>query len=166
MRVCTFQTDLQRVHAFGRRHMYRSAQEKNSFYAFRRGTPLARNICIYFFSWRKIKITYFADGFLRNISRKLREKSRRNSETFRGDTRRDFAEKLRAISQWVGKDLRFLHADSKDWSDGETELMTSLIWVVTRRFIKPTQNRYVPNITTGCATIGEEQCTCNCNFIF
>ena len=114
---------------------------------------------IIFFSRRKIKITYFAEGF-------LRDSSRRNSATFRGDTPRVFAEKLGEISRWVGKDLRFLYADSEDWSNGDTELMTSLIWVFTGRVIKPTQNHYVPNITTGCATIGEEQCTRNCNFIF
>ena len=32
----------------------------------------------------------------------------------RGFSPRNFAEKLREISRWVGKDLRFLHADSED----------------------------------------------------
>ena len=32
----------------------------------------------------------------------------------RGVSPRKFAEKLREISRWVGKDLRFLHADNED----------------------------------------------------
>ena len=52
-------------------------------------------------------MNYFAEGLLREISQ-------RNSAKVRGDTPRDFAEKLREISRWVGKDLRFLHADSED----------------------------------------------------
>ena len=56
------------------------------------------------FSWRKIKITYFAEDFLCEISRflgvretprhfaeKLRDISRRHSAKFRGDTSRNFA---------------------------------------------------------------------------
>ena len=58
-------------------------------------------------SRKKLKITYFAERFLCEISRT-------NSAKVRGDTPRDFAEKLREISQWVGKDQMFLHADSED----------------------------------------------------
>ena len=102
-----------------------------------------------YFSWRKIKITYIF---------------RRNSAKVCGETPRHFAEKICEISQWVGKDLRF-HADSEDSDQTEKlERMPSLIWVSTQGDIKPTQNRYVPNIITGCVAIGQEQCTCNCYF--
>ena len=137
---------------------YRSAQEKSSFFfAFRRGTPLVR-FFFFFFLRRKIKNTYFSEGCLREISR-------RHSAKVRGETPRRFAEKLREISLWVGKDLRYLHADSED-SDRmkKIERMPGLILVFTRRVIK--QTRYVPNKITGCAATGEEQCTCNCNCIF
>ena len=94
----------------------RSAQEKSSFFAFRRGIPLARNI---FFLRRKIKITFFAE--------KLRDISQRNSARFREETPRDFAELLREISGCVGKDLRFLHADSED-SDQTDKLSECPAW--------------------------------------
>ena len=54
---------------------------------------------------RKIKITYFAKGFLQ---------SQRNAARFGGETLRDLAEKLREISRWICMDQRFLHADSED----------------------------------------------------
>ena len=60
-----------------------------------------------FFSRRKIKITYFAEGF-------LREHSQRNSAKVRGETPRHFAENLREFSRWVVKDIWFLNADSED----------------------------------------------------
>ena len=68
---------------------------------------------------RKIKITYNAEGFLRETSRR---NSRRNSARCCGDTPRNVVETLREISRWVGKDLGFLHADSED-SD-QTEKMS------------------------------------------
>ena len=67
--------------------------------------------------------------------------------------------KLREILRWVANDLRYLHAEREDWSDGEIERMPSLIWAFTQRVIEPTQNCYVPNIIIG----WEEEC--NCNFI-
>ena len=94
---------------------------------------------------------------LRNFAEKLREISRRNSARFCGETPRNFAmgSKGPKVTSCVQRGL---------WSDWETEWVPSLIWVFTRRIIKPTQDR--PNIITGCATTGEEQCTGKCNFIF
>ena len=67
--------------------IYWPAQEKSSFFAFCRRTPLVRNN---FFHGEKIKITYFTKEF-------LRESLWRNSETI---SRRNSA--------------RFLHADSEN----------------------------------------------------
>ena len=69
---------------------------------------------IIFFA-EKSKNHLFRRGFSpRNFVKKLRESSRRNSVRFRGDTPRDFAETLREILRWVGKYVRFHHADSED----------------------------------------------------
>ena len=130
-------------------------------------SPLNHPCAKLFVFSEKNKNHLFRWGFApRHFAKKLRESSRSNSATFRGETPGDLAEKLREISRWVNEDLRFLHADSEDWSDGGTEQLPNLILVSTRGVIKPTQNRYVPNIITGCAAIGEEQYTCNCDFIF
>ena len=67
---------------------YRSAQEKSSFFAFRRGTSLAQNI---FFA-EKNKNHLFRRGFsLQKFAEKLRDLSRRHSAKFRGETPRNFA---------------------------------------------------------------------------
>ena len=67
---------------------YRSVQDKALFFAFRCG--------------EKVKITYFAMGFLRETSQriwKLHESVGKNSAGFHRDTLRDFVEKLRDISR-------------------------------------------------------------------
>ena len=58
------------------------------------------------------EIFFFAEKNKNRLYR--REISRRHSAKVRGDTPRDFAEKLREILRWVGKYVRFLHADSED----------------------------------------------------
>ena len=113
-----------------------------------RNTPCTKNI----FSRRKIKTTYFMEGVVCEILL-------RNSASFHRETPQNLAmgrygPKVSSCRQWGL------------WSDGETEWMPRLIWVSTRGVIKPTQNRYVLSIITGCAAIGEEQCTCKCNFLF
>ena len=70
-------------------------KKKMSFFAFRHRTPLARKKL---FRGKK-KVTYFVEGFLRAISRTKPRK---------------FAQKLREMSRWAGKDLRFIHEDSED----------------------------------------------------
>ena len=74
--------------------IYRSAQEKiaSCFRVSPWNTPYAKKK---YLSRRKLKITYFVEGFLREISRR-----------------------------WVGKDLRFLRADSED-SDQTEKLSES-----------------------------------------
>ena len=69
-----------------------------------RNTPCAKK----YFSRRKIKITFFAESF-------VREMSRRNSAKVRGETPQNFAEALCEISRrnsaksrWVNKEQRFL----------------------------------------------------------
>ena len=139
--------------------MYSLAQEKSSFFAFRRGTTLARNND---FRGEKLKSLIsprvfsakFRGETPRHFAQTFRDISRRHSTRFRRGIPRNFS--MGKVSSCGQRRL---------YSDGETERMPSLIWVFTRRVIKPTPNRYVPNIITGCATIGEEQCTCNCNFI-
>ena len=70
---------------------------KKLLFAFRRGTPLARNNIFA----EKNKDHLFRRGFSpRNFAEKLHDISRK--------PHRCFPEKLRIISRWVGKDLRFL----------------------------------------------------------
>ena len=67
-----------------------------------------------FFEEKKKISFFFAESFLREISR-------RNSANVRGEISQKFAEKLHEISRrnsakarWVGKDINFRHVDSKD----------------------------------------------------
>ena len=111
--------------------MYRSAQEKSSFFRVSpRNTPWVKK----YFSGRKIKIIFFAQSLLREISR-------RNSSKIRGETPQNCAEKLSEISnsaklQWVSKDLRILDVDSED-SDQTVKLSESPRW-----YVSPLGERY------------------------
>ena len=83
---------------------YRSAQEKSSLIAFRRGTPLARNNVFRGEKWKslispKVFSAKFRGETRRKFAEKLRDISQRNSATFRGETPRRFAEKLRDTSR-------------------------------------------------------------------
>ena len=137
---------------YSRSYTNRSAQEKSSFFAFRRGTLLARNI---FFPRRKIKITYFAESFLRAIwrrnSAKVRGETPRHfadtrAARFCGDTPRNFAEKLREISQWVGKDQRFLHPSSEDSEQTEKLSECSAWYESSLRLASAQEIRITKNI--------------------
>ena len=62
---------------------------------------------LFFFFAAEHPSLYFAEGFPREISRT-------NSAKVRRETPRHVADKLRKISKWAGKDLRFLHANNED----------------------------------------------------
>ena len=58
-----------------------------------------------------ISLRVFSPG---KFAEKLRESLPWHSVRFCGEIWRDFAENLCSVSQWVGKDQRFLHVDSED----------------------------------------------------
>ena len=93
-----------------------------------------------------------------------REFSPRN---FRRETPRDFAETLREILRWVGKDRRFLHANSED-PDQTEKLSKCPAWYesplegpsINSKSLHPQYNHRM------CGHRGETMYTCNCYFLF